>query len=85
VLGDTPNIVAKLPHLAQPDTVVISEATLIALLQTLPETLEHTQQALTLHLTLGASLLMTKGQAASEVEHAYSQAHALCQQVGETP
>jgi predicted ATPase len=28
---------------------------------------------------------MTKGQAAPEVEHAYTQAYALCQQVGETP
>ncbi len=28
---------------------------------------------------------MTKGNAAPEVEHAYTQAHALCQQVGETP
>src|SRR5215468_7479420 len=27
---------------------------------------------------------MTKGLAAPEVEHAYTQAHALCQQVGET-
>jgi len=57
----------------------------IELLKTLPETPEHTQQALTLHLALGAALLMTKGQAAPEVEHAYTQARALCQQVGETP
>jgi class 3 adenylate cyclase/predicted ATPase len=57
----------------------------IALLQTLPETPAHTQQALTLWLALGAELLMTKGQAAPEVEHAYTQARALCQQVGETP
>ena len=34
---------------------------------------------------LGAALLMTKGHAAPEVEHAYTQAHTLCQQVGETP
>jgi predicted ATPase len=40
---------------------------------------------LTLHIVLGAALLMTKGQAAPEVEHAYTQAYALCQQVGETP
>jgi predicted ATPase len=56
----------------------------IALLQTLPETPEHTQQALTLYITLGAALQMTKGLAAPEVEHAYTQARALCQQVGET-
>src|SRR5262249_28728323 len=57
----------------------------IELLTTLPETPAHTQQSLTLHSALGAALQMAKGHAAPEVEHAYSQAHALCQQVGETP
>jgi predicted ATPase len=57
----------------------------IELLTTLPETLAHTQQAVALHLALGAALQMAKGAAAPEVEHAYTQAHALCQQVGETP
>jgi class 3 adenylate cyclase/predicted ATPase len=57
----------------------------IELLKTLPETPEHTQHALTLHLALGAALQMAKGHAAPEVEHAYTQARALCQQVGETP
>jgi predicted ATPase len=57
----------------------------LELLQTLPETPEHTQQALTLHVALGAALQMAKGLAAPEVEHAYTQARALCQQVGETP
>ncbi len=57
----------------------------IELLKTLPETPEHTQHAVTLHIALGASLLMAKGHAAPEVEHAYTQARALCQQVGETP
>jgi predicted ATPase len=56
----------------------------IELLQTLPETPEHTRQSLTLHIALGAALLTTKGNAAPEVEHAYTQAYALCQQVGET-
>jgi class 3 adenylate cyclase/predicted ATPase len=57
----------------------------IELLRTLPETLERTQHAVTLHIALGAALQITKGQAAPEVEHAYTQARALCQQVGETP
>jgi predicted ATPase len=57
----------------------------IELLQTQPKTPEHTQQALTLYIALGAALQMTKGFAVPEVEHAYSQARALCQQVGETP
>jgi predicted ATPase len=57
----------------------------IELLATLPETPEHTQQALTLYIALGAALQVTKGHAAPEVEHAYTHARALCQQVGETP
>jgi predicted ATPase len=57
----------------------------IELLKTLPETPEHTQQALTLYIALGAALLMAKGHAAPEVEHAYTQARTLCQQMGETP
>jgi class 3 adenylate cyclase/predicted ATPase/energy-coupling factor transporter ATP-binding protein EcfA2 len=57
----------------------------IELLTTLPETPEHTRQALTLHIALGVALQMAKGLAAPEVEHAYTQAHTLCQQVGETP
>src|SRR5262249_37336347 len=57
----------------------------IELLKTLPETPEHTQQALTLHIALGAALGMVKGLAASEVEHAYTHAYTLCHQVGKTP
>ena len=57
----------------------------IELLKTLPETPDHIQQALILHIVLGAALLLTKGQAAPEVEHTYTQARMLCQQVGETP
>jgi predicted ATPase/class 3 adenylate cyclase len=57
----------------------------LTLLTTLPATSAHTQQALALYSALGTALLVTKGQAAPEVEHAYSQARALCQQVGETP
>src|SRR5262249_5743353 len=57
----------------------------IELLKTLSETPEHTQQALVLYIALGAALQMTKGHGAPEVEHAYTQARALCQQVGDTP
>jgi predicted ATPase len=57
----------------------------IALLQTLPETPARTQQAVPLHLALGAALQMAKGLGAPEVEHAYTQAYAWCQQVGEMP
>jgi predicted ATPase len=57
----------------------------IELLTTLPKTPEHIQQALTLYIALGAALLVTKGYSAPEVEQAYTQARALCQQVGEPP
>jgi class 3 adenylate cyclase/predicted ATPase len=57
----------------------------IALLKTLPETPERTQHAATLYIALGAALQVAKGQAAPEVEQAYTQARALCQQVGEAP
>jgi predicted ATPase/class 3 adenylate cyclase len=57
----------------------------IELLKTLPETPARTQHAVTLHIALGAALQIAKGHAAPEVEHAYTQARALCQQVGETP
>jgi class 3 adenylate cyclase/predicted ATPase len=57
----------------------------IELLTTLPETPARTQQALTLYIVLGAALQVTQGVAAPEVEHAYTQAYALCQQMGETP
>jgi class 3 adenylate cyclase/predicted ATPase len=57
----------------------------IELLKTLPATPERTQQALTLHIALGTALQNAKGHAAPEVEHVYSQARTLCQQVGETP
>jgi predicted ATPase len=57
----------------------------IELLQTQPEPPEHTQHALTIYIVLGAALQMTKRFAVPEVEHGYSQARALCQQVGETP
>jgi DNA-binding winged helix-turn-helix (wHTH) protein/predicted ATPase/class 3 adenylate cyclase len=57
----------------------------IALLQTLPATPAHLQATLLLYIALGAALQMAKGNAAPEVERAYTQARVLCQQVGETP
>ena len=57
----------------------------LALLATLPDSPERTQHAVTLYIALGAALQTAKGLAAPEVEQAYTQAYALCQQVGETP
>jgi predicted ATPase len=55
------------------------------LFTTLPDTPERARQELTLQITLGAALIVTKGYAVPEVETAYARARALCQQVGETP
>jgi class 3 adenylate cyclase/predicted ATPase len=57
----------------------------ITLLPTLPEAPARTQRALSLHIALGAALQMAQGHAAPDVEQAYAQAYALCQQVGEPP
>ena len=57
----------------------------IAVLKTLPETRERTQQELDLQMTLALALTAIKGHAAQEMEEAYARAHALCQQLGNPP
>jgi len=57
----------------------------LALLQILPETPERVQQEVDIHLTLGASLLATKGQAAPEVAQTYSRVRQLCAHLDEPP
>jgi DNA-binding winged helix-turn-helix (wHTH) protein/predicted ATPase len=57
----------------------------LTLLEPLPDTAERAQQELSLQTALGASLIAAKGYAAAEVEHAYTRARELCQQIGETP
>jgi predicted ATPase len=51
----------------------------LALLQTLPETPERVQRTIDMLLSLGASLLATKGYAAPEVGQTYTYARQLCQ------
>src|SRR6266849_3714322 len=50
----------------------------LALLQTLPETPERSQEELLLHIALGVSLSVTKGFAAPEVAQTYLRAQHLC-------
>jgi tetratricopeptide (TPR) repeat protein len=57
----------------------------LELLEALPDGLERTQHELTLRVTIGIPLAMTKGYAAVEVREAYTRAHELCRQLGETP
>ncbi|MGE0684703.1 MAG: AAA family ATPase, partial [Candidatus Binatia bacterium] len=54
-------------------------------LTTFPETPEHAPQELRLYLTLGTSLMATKGYATPELERIYARAQELCQQLQETP
>lgn len=53
----------------------------IALLPSLPEAPELRQQELNMQLTLGASLIATKGYTAPEVGHAYHRAQELCRDI----
>jgi predicted ATPase len=55
----------------------------LALLETMPETLEHQRQELTLQIALYAPLAATRGYGAPEVGQAYARARTLCEQVGE--
>jgi DNA-binding winged helix-turn-helix (wHTH) protein len=54
-------------------------------LEKLPETLERARQELSLQMSLAAALLMSQGYTAPEVKRTYDRAHALCEQIGESP
>jgi tetratricopeptide (TPR) repeat protein len=55
----------------------------LELLATLPDTPERGQQELALQMTMGTSLLATKGFGASEAGKAYTRARELCRRLGE--
>jgi predicted ATPase len=57
--------------------------TALALLTAMPETPARAQQEIELQIALGSALMVTKGYAAPEVEHAYLRARELCQQMGD--
>jgi predicted ATPase len=59
-------------------------AAALELFKTLPDTAARARQELTLHLSLGASLIAMKGYSAAEVEQTYTRAQELCLQVGES-
>jgi predicted ATPase len=58
--------------------------TALEFLQAFPPTPAHLQQELTLQIALGVLFMAMKGFAAEEVRAAYSRAHELCLQVGDT-
>jgi predicted ATPase len=57
----------------------------IELLASLPDTPERARKELALQITLGPALFATKEWASPDVEAAYTRAHALCRELGETP
>jgi class 3 adenylate cyclase/tetratricopeptide (TPR) repeat protein len=57
----------------------------LALIETLPDTPERTQEHLTLQTALGSVLVLTKGLGAREVQEAYDRARLLCRQLDDTP
>jgi predicted ATPase len=57
----------------------------LALLATLPDSPERARHELGLQLALGELLIPIMGRMGPEVREAYTRAHALCQQVGDTP
>jgi len=57
----------------------------LQLLETLPESDTHRSWEVAFQMQLGAPLSATKGYCASEVEHAYSRALVLCEEIGDIP
>jgi DNA-binding winged helix-turn-helix (wHTH) protein/predicted ATPase len=57
----------------------------LALLATLPDNPERARHELALQLALGELLIPIMGRMGPEVREAYTRAHALCHQVGDTP
>ena len=57
----------------------------IRLLLSLPDTPERAQHELSFQLALGPVLAATKGPGHADTESAYTRAHELCQQLGDTP
>jgi DNA-binding NtrC family response regulator/tetratricopeptide (TPR) repeat protein len=54
-------------------------------LQRLPNTPALMRQELDCHITLAQALSVTRGHTAPDAEQAYLRAHALCEQLGDTP
>jgi predicted ATPase len=57
----------------------------LEILKLLPNTPTRTRQELELQLTLGSVLRMVKGHTAPDVEHTYTRAYELSQQMGDSP
>jgi DNA-binding winged helix-turn-helix (wHTH) protein/tetratricopeptide (TPR) repeat protein len=60
-------------------------ATGAEILRTLPDIPKRARQELNLVITLGEAVRMTQSETSPDYERAYFRAHALCQQLGDTP
>jgi tetratricopeptide (TPR) repeat protein len=60
-------------------------ATGVELLTTLPHTLEHVRYELDLLIPLAEAVRLTRGETSLDYERLCGRAHALCQQLGDTP
>jgi predicted ATPase len=78
-IGDT----AARRHAYQDAIAAVTKG--LALLATLPDSPQRTEEELTLQLTLGELLMAVKGPPAPEVGEVYVRAQRLCDQLGETP
>ena len=56
----------------------------LELLQAMPDTPARAQQEIVLQATLGAAYAVAKGYTVPDVEHAYTRARMLCQQLGDS-
>ena len=57
----------------------------VELLASLPDTPERARKELALQITLGPALFITKDWTAPDVEAAYTRAHVLSRELGESP
>jgi hypothetical protein len=57
----------------------------IALLRTLPDSLERKRQELTLLICLGAALTAVKGYGAPDLEQTFVHSRELCREMGDPP
>jgi predicted ATPase len=80
-----PQVGAQAARRNAPDEAVAIFRKGLELLATVPDSPERAQHELTLQLALGEMLITLQGRTAPAVRQAYTRAHALCQQVGETP
>jgi predicted ATPase len=72
-------------HICANQEAVVLARRGVELLASLPDTPERARKELALQITLGPALFATKDWTAPDVEAAYTRAHVLCRELGESP